>query len=95
MPVLTGLVRTQHAGKYLGQLCKHWSHKFEASCAADNGSVDLPFGRTEFRASDDVLTIVISLNPGADTVLARDVVARHLNRFAFREAPLTIEWAEA
>ncbi len=44
MPVSTSTVATEHASKYLQQLCKHWSHKFTVEFTAKSGRV--PFSDT-------------------------------------------------
>ena len=33
-------ISTEHAGKYLAQLCKHFAHKVPATWADDLGDVD-------------------------------------------------------
>jgi len=94
MATLTATVPTAHGSRYLQQLCKHWSHKFEVEFDAAKGSIALPFGTTCLAASDTALQVDIALNDGADPVRARAVVADHLNRFAFREGELTFDWHE-
>ena len=86
-------IPTEHASRYLQQLCKHWSHKFAVTFDAAHGVV--PFGQATctFDAAPD--TLVLRLDAASDD-LARmeDVVAKHLVRFAFREE-LDIRWTRA
>ena len=86
------VVATTHASRYLQQLCKHWSHKFEVSFDATHGRIALPFGLAELAATDAALAISLTLNDDADAARSQAVVAEHLNRFAFREGELTFDW---
>lgn len=93
--LLTGSVRTQNASRYLTQLCKHWSHRFAATHTPRHGAVELPFGKTSFEASDGALQIAVSLAQPEDAAAANKVITEHLNRFAFREGPLSLAWSDA
>lgn len=92
MSTLTCAVPTANASRYLQQLCKHWSHKFAVSFDAHRGEIALPFGPLTLTAGEAVLEISIALAPGGDAVRAEQVVADHLNRFAFREGELVFDW---
>ncbi len=93
-PTTTARVPTTHASRYLQQLCKHWSHKLEVAFDEVHGTIRFPSGA------------VITLDAGADALDARieapdvetldrmkGVLAEHLDRFAFREAPLPFAWS--
>lgn len=86
-------VPTASAARYLGQLCKHWSHKFEVEFDALSGRIVLPLGVCRLTAGPGVLGIV--LETADETGLARmeQVVADHLNRFAHREGELVYDWS--
>ncbi|MFD2238701.1 DUF2218 domain-containing protein [Aureimonas populi] len=89
------VVQTPNASRYLQQLCKHWSHKFDVSFDANHGSVPFPEGRKgEFAASENALTLDVSASDEAGLRIIETVVANHLERFAFREE-LAIEWQPA
>ena len=45
-------------------------------------------------AQNDVEFWVTAMPDGEDVARMREVVASHLDRFAFREAPLTFDWRE-
>lgn len=92
---LTARVPTPSASRYLQQLCKHWSHKFEVSFDAAQGRIALPFGATDLSAEPEALLITVSLNDGAEPARAQQVIAEHLNRFAFREGELVFDWKTA
>jgi len=87
-------VPSQSASKYLQQLAKHWSHKMEVTFSAEEGRIAFPNGAVlEMRADTATLDIALTVPEGEDVDRMRDVVSSHLDRFAFREAPLTFDWA--
>lgn len=92
MMVLTANVPTTHGSRYLQQLCKHWGHKFETGFDAQQGTIAFPMGPIRMTAGADALTVMIEPQEGADVERFKQVVADHLDRFAFREAPLTFDW---
>ena len=89
----TAVVPTAHAGRYLRQLCSHWSHRFSVTFDERHGSVPFENGATgTVDASDDALTVRLDA-PDADALRRmQGVLAEHLDRFAFREAPLRFDW---
>ncbi|MGW8204276.1 DUF2218 domain-containing protein [Sphingomonas bisphenolicum] len=90
---LTANVPTTNGSRYLQQLCKHWSHKFEVEFDADKGEiVNFPMGPIRMAAEPDALVVTIDPKPDADIERFKQVVADHLDRFAFREAPLPFDW---
>lgn len=91
---LTGVVATDKASQYLTQLCKHWSHRFTATHTPKKGAVEMPFGKLELEANDRELGIKVALAEAGGGDTAKKVIAEHLNRFAFREAPLTFVWSD-
>ena len=88
-------VPTQSASRYLQQLAKHWSHKMTVQFSAEEGTIDFPNGsRLAMRADSDTLDLELGVPQDGDFARMREVVASHLDRFAFREAPLTFDWRE-
>ncbi|GGB35631.1 hypothetical protein GCM10011380_26250 [Sphingomonas metalli] len=88
-------VPTLSASRYLQQLAKHWSHKMTVAFTPEEGTIDFPNGsRLAMRADSESLDVVLTVPAGEDAARMRDVVASHLDRFAFREAPLTFDWRE-
>jgi uncharacterized protein len=88
-------VPTGSASRYLQQLCKHWAHRMETGFTPEEGWVAFPNGsRLEMRADVQTLDCVLSVPDGEDAGRMRTVVQEHLDRFAFREAPLTFEWRD-
>ena len=87
-------VPTVSASRYLQQLCKHWSHRFAVDFTAERGTVPLPFGTLDLVAHPDTLEVRLAPEPDADVTRMKQVVTEHLDRFAFREAPLDFDWRE-
>ena len=86
-------VPTASASRYLQQLAKHWSHKFAVTYTPHSGTVPFPNGSClELRADSETLDVELTVPEGEDAARMRQVVEEHLNRFAFREGPLTFDW---
>ena len=63
------------------------------SFTEEEGTIDFPNGsKLEMRANPETLDILLTVPEGEDTAHMREVVASHLDSFAFREAPLTFDW---
>lgn len=96
------LVPTDHASKYLQQLCKHWEHHLQVEFTPENGTVIFPRdARGQDHPGDAVVTLdvaesglAVRIDASSDEQLEglKGAVARHLDRFAFREAPLAFDW---
>lgn len=94
MTLAIARVPTEGASKYLQQLCKHWSHKLDVSFTPDHGTVRFPDSLVTLAAEDSALVVTVEAPDGETTERMKDVVARHLDRFAFREAPLAFDWKD-
>jgi uncharacterized protein len=101
----TARVPTTKASRYLQQLCKHWRHNLAVEFDEHKGNVvfprnvrgaDWPGDATlAMAAHDDGLECRLEASAAAQLEAMKGVVARHLDRFAFREAPLTFDWHDA
>ena len=97
-------VPTGSASRYLQQLCKHWQHNLAVDFTADHGTVVFPKdargadfpgdGLVTFDAGPDTLTVRIGATSPDQLDGLKGAVARHLDRFAFREAPLAFDWRD-
>jgi hypothetical protein len=89
-------VRTPKASGYLQQLCKHFGHKLPVRFDDCAGRIEFPMGVCTLEAAPDagILTLRASAASPEDLARLEDVVARHLVRFAFREA-LEVAWSPA
>lgn len=86
-------IATAHASRYLQQLCKHWSHKLVVEFTPEQGRVELPGGAVTTMQADAAGLGVRIEAPEAETLeRMKGVVMNHLDRFAFREAPLAADW---
>lgn len=90
----TARVPTGNGSRYVQQLCKHWSHKLDVGLDGDNGTVRFPDAVATMRAGPDALTVTVEAETEENVERIKGVVARHLDRFAFREAPLRFEWSK-
>ncbi|MSP75941.1 MAG: DUF2218 domain-containing protein [Rhodospirillaceae bacterium] len=98
----TAAVPTAHGSRYLQQLCKHWSHNLAVEFTAETGKVvfprnargaDWPDDATLLlQAQDDALECRLEASVEGQLEALKGAVARHLDRFAFREAPLAFDW---
>ena len=92
MSIETGRAVTANASRYLQQLAKHWAHKNEVTFDATSADISLRGNRVELRAEPDALIATLTTGPDGEVVRLRSVFEEHINRFAFREAPLQFEW---
>lgn len=101
----TARVLTTSGSKYLQQLCKHWSHNLAVEFTPEHGTITFPRegragtfpadGLCTFDAAEDALIVRIDASTQEQLEALEGVVARHLDRFAFREAPLAFDWQSA
>jgi len=95
-------VPTKNARKYAAQVGKHWAHNLAVEERGDAVCIAFP---KDARGSDWPGDAVVTLTPEEDALVCRieataegqrdglkGAVARHVDRFAFREAPLLYEW---
>lgn len=97
-------VPTTHGQKYVTQLLKHWAHNLAVVETAGGGMVTFPKdargadwpadAQVHFRAEADAIAIRIEASSPGQREGLQGAVARHLDRFAFREAPLPFDWRE-
>lgn len=103
--VAEALVPTDHARKYAAQLGKHWAHNLSVSEHADDVHVVFP---KDARGADWPGDALVVLAPEEGALRCRieasaagqrdglkGAVARHVDRFAFREAPLQYDWIDS
>lgn len=101
----TAMVPTTSGSKYLQQLCKHWAHNLAVDFTAERGTVTFPHdargaswkgnGVATMIARADVLECRIDASEPDQLEGLKGALARHLDRFAFREAPLNFDWQDA
>ena len=101
----TARVPTANGSRYLQQLCKHWSHNLEVEFTPETGRVvfprnargaDWPGDATlHLTAQADALECRLEASAAGQLEALKGAVASHLDRFAFREAPLAFDWRDA
>ncbi len=95
-------IPTQSASKYLQQLSKHWSHNLEVEFDSEKARITFP---ANIRGSNWNGDATLLMNAGETQLTChlqaaqveqldqlKSVVQSHLDRFAFREAPLSFNW---
>jgi len=86
-------VPTTRGGKYVQQLCKHWAHKLPVELEGDCGVVTFVGAVATMRADGEAIEVSVRGEEREQVDRLKDVVAQHIDRFAFREAPLTYDWS--
>ena len=92
MALETARVPTENGARYLQQLCKHWSHKLEVQLSDNEGTVRFPSAVATMKADPEALTVIVEAEDDETLQRMKGVVASHLDRFAFMEAPLPFDW---
>ncbi|EXL08717.1 DUF2218 domain-containing protein [Aquamicrobium defluvii] len=93
MPTSKASVATGNASRYLQQLCRHWSHRFEVSFDPQQGRIGFGEGEAiELTARPDTLDIAIEAGDPARLPELNKVVEAHIVRYAFRET-LEFNWS--
>jgi uncharacterized protein len=96
------LVPTDNASRYMQQLCKHWAHNLQVEFTPENGTVVFPRdvrganypgdAVVAFDVAETGLEIRIDASSEEQVEGLKEVVASHLDRFAFREGELAYDW---
>lgn len=85
-------LETPNGSKYLQQLCKHFGHKTEVEFTPFQGHVQLSPGPLDLTADSTGLDVTVTAVDSDGLDRARDIVDRHLKRFAFREEFEHLDW---
>ena len=91
----TARVPTANGSRYLQQLCKHWSHRLDVTFDPSHGDIKFEGARCVMEAQADALVVTLTVEDAGETERMQGVVSSHLDRFAFREAPLAFDWQPA
>lgn len=85
------IIDSTKASTYLKKFCRHFSHKLPTKFDDNHGRVDFPYGPCDLTAMDSQL--IFNLKSENDELMAKlqDVVARHMERFAFRDE-IKVRW---
>jgi len=92
-----GLARCEKPERYIKQLVSHWGHKYATTYDEGDGMGAFPFSDTEnavMTARPEGIAITLVTGSVERNEHMKGVIERHIDRFAFREAPLTYEWTD-
>lgn len=87
-------IPTEQASRYLQQLCKHFAHKLPVTFDEHQGQISFSIGECRLKADGNAILIDLTAPTAEDMEQLKDVVIRHLVRFAFREE-LAVAWQDA
>ncbi|MEO5706216.1 MAG: DUF2218 domain-containing protein [Alteraurantiacibacter sp.] len=93
--VATGFAKCEKPERYIQQLVSHWGHKFATTYDEGDGMGVFPFSEHTtcvMTARPGGIGITLTTADEEENVRMRGVVERHIDRFAFREAPLEYRW---
>ena len=85
-------VPTEHASRYMVQLCKHFGHKIPTEWNDHEGKITFAMGEVALRAGPQTLMMVASAADAERLARVEQVTDSHLKRFAFREPEMAVEW---
>ena len=96
------VVQTSNASRYLQQLAKHWSHNLSVEFTPADSTILFPkdlrgqsfpsHATVTLKARESTLEVLIDASAPEQLQGVKGAVASHLDRFAFREAPLQFDW---
>lgn len=93
----TGFAACEKPERYIQQLVKHWGHKMATNYDDGDGMGVFPFSETEnavMTARPGGIGITLVTGDRERNLHMRGVIEQHIDRFAFREAPLKYEWTD-
>ena len=92
-----GFAKCEKPERYIKQLVSHWGHKFATSYDEGDGMGLFPFSEhtnVVMTARPEGIAVTLTTADQEENERMRGVIERHIDRFAFREAPLTYEWTD-
>lgn len=102
---IAAAVPTTNGSRYLQQLCRHWAHNLAVEFTPERGTVVFPRDARgaewpgdaiiTMTARDGILDCRIEASAPDQLEGLKGALARHLDRFAFREAPLAFNWRDS
>lgn len=97
-------VATTSGKRYAAQLGKHWAHNLTVEEDGDSRRITFPRdargadwpgeGVATLSPSSEALTCRIEASAPGQLEALKGAVERHIDRFAFREAPLAYDWQD-
>lgn len=94
MAASSSAVDTEHASRYLQQLCKHFGHRIPVTFTPEEGECRFSCGTARLRVDGQRLLIEIEAPDAVQRAQTQEVIESHLLRFAFREELGPLSWRE-
>lgn len=93
MPGIKATVDTDNPARLINRLCKHFSHKIEASWNETEGDLTFAMGRCRLEAQSGALSLFCEAEDEQALTQVGEIVASHLERFAGGE--VEVHWQPA
>ncbi|MDF1790427.1 MAG: DUF2218 domain-containing protein [Thalassobaculaceae bacterium] len=91
MMTATAIVRSEKAGRYLVQLCKHFAHKIPAEWTDTTGFAPFAMGNCRMTAEDGVLILVCEAETEEALGTVKYIIEDHVVRFGWKEK-ISVNW---
>lgn len=88
-------VTTPDGARYLKRLCNHFAHKLPVELTEDRGVLRFDFGTCRLHATPDALLMDAEAADSEALERLQSVVVSHLDRFAWKEGQLPVDWQAA
>lgn len=95
MPLSRATVPTPDAARYLKRLCNHFAHKLPVELTEDRGVLSFDFGTCRLQATPEALLMEAESADAQGLERLQNVVVSHLDRFAWKEGQLPVNWQAA
>ncbi|MCP8462555.1 DUF2218 domain-containing protein [Pseudomonas sp. ZM23] len=95
MPLSRATVATPDAARYLKRLCNHFAHKLPVEQTDSRGVLRFDFGTCRLDATADALLLDAEAADVEGLERLQNVVVSHLDRFAWKEGQLPVNWQAA
>ncbi|MCG8492182.1 MAG: DUF2218 domain-containing protein [Sneathiellales bacterium] len=91
MPHSHVIIETEHASKYLNQLCKHFAHKVEVEYDDVKAHVSFIPGPCKMLSKDGLLIVEGQSELDQGLLIIQSIIDQHIKKFAWREE-LSLDW---
>ncbi|MDN6855267.1 DUF2218 domain-containing protein [Pseudomonas sp. CAN2814] len=95
MPASHATVPTPEAARYLKRLCNHFAHKLPVELTEERGVLTFDFGTCRLLATAEALQLEAESADAEGLERLQNVVVSHLDRFAWKEGQLPVNWQAA
>lgn len=92
MPLSRATVATPDASRYLKRLCNHFAHKLPVELTENRGVLRFDFGTCRLHTTPEALLMDAEAADAEALERLQNVVVSHLDRFAWKEGQLSVDW---